>query len=447
MFKIQPPSLRAAAQKEYICLLLILLLSIAIRIFYSSLTDYSGLGPSGQGDQHYYFSTALSIRESTQYLYNGIDSFYRPPLYSYFISLFYSQQDSTWVRNIVFAQSLLTYASSGCFFIALRGIVSFGARLAWLGIWLISPFSFFGDSVSLPESVYTSLLLLVLFLCLLVGNHIKHVFFNYILYALIGALLGVIALTREIFILYPFLLFPTLCYWKGYHFLRSLRLLFVTFILMLLTISPWIVRNYQILPNSPPFISKGISGGSLFTGTWLSGKNEWTNRYNRELPRKAFELTSFDPTFVAAAHKKGDDETLRKVAIDAIVNHPYKVAMNWLTRCVDMWVGTRSDLITLKIPRHTFPWLLLKTSLFLFNFIILIGSFISIVFYVFFQKSRWALLLASLPIYNFFIYLPFYNIETRYSHPALPVLFLFFVLMTRRLLLQRAWKTHPISSH
>ena len=276
---------------------------------------------------------------------------------------------------------------------------------------------------------------------MVVGNQIKRVSLSYVIYALIGALLGALALTREIFVLYPFLLFPSSFYWIGYSFLRSFRLLFVSSVLMILIISPWIIRNHQILPNSPPFISKGISGGSLFIGTLLAGKNEWSTDYVKDLPQKAFELTSFDPPFVAEAFKKRDDVILRKVAIDSIVSHPFKVARNWLTRCVDMWVGTRSDLISFKMPRHGFSWFILKASLSLSNILLLLGSTISIVFFVFFQKARWAILLASLPIYNFLICLPFYNIETRYSHPALPILFLFFVLLMCKLVLERSWKS------
>jgi len=420
---------RSAARNKFICLLLILLLSIVIRIFYSSLVDYSVLGPSGLGDQHFYYSTAFSIRESGSYAYDGLDAFYRPPLYSYFISLFYSPRDSAWVRNVLFAQSLLTYASSACFFFALRGIISFRARLAWLGIWLIFPFSFFLDHLSLPESVYTSLLLLILSSCLVVGNQIKRVYLSYVIFALIGALLGALTLIREIFLLYPFLLFPSLLYWTGYSFLRSLRLLFVSSVLMLLIISPWIIRNYQILPNSPPFISKGISGGSLFVGTWLASKNEWSTDYAKELPQKAFELTRVDPSFVAEAFKKRDDVSLRKFAIEAIINHPFKVTRNWLTRSVDMWVGTRSDLTLFKLSPSGISLFVLKAFLGLSDILLLIGSTVSIASFVFFRKSRWAILLASLPIYNFFIYLPFYSIETRYSHPSLPVLFLFFILI------------------
>lgn len=115
IFEILATSFCLDAQKKYIWILLILLLSIALWIFYSSLIDFSGLGSSGLGDQHFYFSTALSIRESGRCSYNGIDTFYRPPLYSYFISLFYIIHDNTWGHNVLFAQSVLTYAAFGYF--------------------------------------------------------------------------------------------------------------------------------------------------------------------------------------------------------------------------------------------------------------------------------------------------------------------------------------------
>jgi hypothetical protein len=64
MHESQTTYLRSAARKKFICLLLILLLSIVIRIFYSSLVDYSVMGPSGQGDQHFIIPRHLAFTSS-----------------------------------------------------------------------------------------------------------------------------------------------------------------------------------------------------------------------------------------------------------------------------------------------------------------------------------------------------------------------------------------------
>ena len=416
--------------------ILVLLFSIFARILYSSLVDYSETGPNELGDQDFYLSTALSIRETGRYADQGLITYYRPPGYSYFLSLLFSFDNNIWVKNILFVQSFLTYISSLCFFYALSFLFAFRVRLTWLSIWLITPFSFFSDHLILPESLYTSLIVLILSICFLLKKSSNTFSLSYYFSVMIGLLLGALALTREIFILFPFFLFPSLFYFSGFSISRSARLLLVSTFFMLLTITPWLVRNSKLLPESPPFISRGISGAGLFYGTWIAGKVDWSTDYKFNLPEKAlhsFQLSTIDKLRIAKVVKSADDEALGSIAKSIILRHPFRVFRNWLSRSVDMWIGTRSDLVRLKFTTNSYYWFALKITLWSTNFLLVVGSVISASYFLFFTSTRWALLLASIPVYNFLIYLPFYNIETRYSHPSLPFLFFFLALIICRL--------------
>ena len=92
-----------------------------------------------------------------------------------------------------------------------------------------------------------------------------------------------------------------------------------------------------------------------------------------------------------------------------------------------MWLGTRSDLIVFKAAAGSIQWYFIKSSMYLLNFLILVLGLLFVFSSLSSIKSSF-LVLSSLPIYNALIYLPFLNIETRYSHPSLPILILFSVL-------------------
>ena len=408
----------------------VIIVSLFLRLLYSSFVDVSGIGDiDGVGDQVFYLEGAKAIFESASYSYDGSPTYFRAPLYSYFISPIYSPSSLVWGRNIFLLQSFLTYASSLFFSFVISRVYSFRVSLVWLALWLCTPFSFIQDKLVLQESLYTSLLISVIALCLLFGGRISRILVLYILPVVLGLLLGLIALTREVYALFPFLLFPALAFHLLLRPLLKVRVLLISALVMILAIAPWLHRNYLLSPGAP-FISKGIMGLSLYYGTWVEGgASHWSQKWLKgvDLPTAAFNLSSFDKQYVQDAVVSRNDSDLKRIAIDSIINHPLKVVSNWLRRAPSMWLGTRSELIDLKVEAGSTDWYMIKISMYLLNLSILTLGLL----FAFFSLSSITssfLVLASLPVYNALIYLPFLNIEPRYSHPSLPVVILFAVL-------------------
>lgn len=405
----------------------VVIFSIILRLLYSAFIDRTGIGDiNGLGDQTFYLETAKSIVETSTYSIDNSYTYFRAPLYSYFISIVYNSNPSTWVWNIVLAQTLLTYCSSVLFSYAIS--IRFGdiISILWLILWLWTPFSFIQDQLILQESLYTSLLITSLSLSLLYGTLRNRLFNLFILPVLIGFVLALTSLTREVYALYPTLLFPATAILMPFQMRFKIRSLAISTAVFVLIILPWICRNYLLLPG-PPFISKGIMGMSLYYGTWVEGGgSKWSQEWlqGQGLPPDAFRLTSFSPKFVQKAASTRNDTDLKRIAIDSILRHPMQVFLTWLRRVPSMWLGTRSDLAELTLPRGSTYWILLKSVLYIANFIVVVGG---IAFFMspYRSFSPAILVLATLPVYNLLIYLPFLNIETRYSHPSLPILMLF----------------------
>ena len=158
----------SSSQHRFLKVVSVIIVSLFLRLLYSSFVDVSGIGAiDGLGDQVFYFEGAKGIFESGSYSYDGSPTYFRAPLYSYFISPLYSSSPLVWGRNIFLLQSFLTYASSLFLRFAISREYGFRVSLAWLALWLWTPFSFIQDRLVLQESLYTSLLISVISVCLL----------------------------------------------------------------------------------------------------------------------------------------------------------------------------------------------------------------------------------------------------------------------------------------
>ena len=174
-------------------------------------------------------------------------------------------------------------------------------------------------------------------------------------------------------------------------------------------------------------MSKGIAGRGLYIGTWQRD-NVWNKDWlrGRNLPDWAFDNQEQRQSLEHAV-QVNDESVLLAETARRIKERPLSVLATWLARSRTMWVGTRSDIVTFRLPSGSFSWTLFKSIMWGMNTILLLLGLTGLVVH---GLSRSPLTIFSAVIaYVYLIYLPFINIETRYSMPALPWLCLFALLL------------------
>jgi len=239
-----------------------------------------------------------------------------------------------------------------------------------------------------------------------------------------GILLGAAALTRNIFILLPFLFLLIALFTKTNK--KSLLVFLTSF---LLVISPWAIRN-SLEKDGGFFVSDGeVFWLTLFAGTYMtSHKDDVMPIYNPNyVPRVIFEKHNLDITEEEFKEKflnpKENQGFFREKTLKYMKENPVDLIFTWIKRAPQMWLGTRTDLVNWTIERETSLWYSFKTFFYLMNLMFL--SFSLLGFYACFQNHRYSLFLITPIIYNALIYIPFYNIETRFSQPIYPLLLIF----------------------
>ena len=383
------------------------LIRIVLYFMFDFASDLHG------GDSSYYLETGRSIVERGVHGPFSVPSFYRPPLYSLFAGIVASISEAAVL--FYFVQSALFIGFSICvYFLLLRH----GTWLAFLSALLIavSPFDALMNGRVLSENFVTPLLVLGTLIFVHADN-------SKMRFLISGALLGGAALSRDVYLLLPvvFLL-------GGFFIERiSWRYLVVFLLGFVLMVSPWVYRNSQ-MPDGGIFLSKGILWKNLWVGVWERNA-DWTHMPNPYVPPPEALLT-FDsgnsPAADMAKFDSGDDKFFREVTINYVLNHPLKVIYTWAVRYPLLWFGTRSDLNTSYFIRGEFIWYFMKIAFYIANAALVIFGMIGMI--VAMRNSRLPLLLCLPVIYNASIYIPFHNVETRYSLPVLPILCIYFSL-------------------
>ncbi len=403
-----------------------LFIGISFRLLWILFIDFSQ-NFSNPGDSTFYIEMANNIIEHGIYGKESTPGFFRAPLYSYFIGI--CSFIPGYLRfNVIAVQHLLTILVSIFSWNSLKNIFNKNLLALWIALWIASPASSFQDSLILQESLYTNLCIIVIVLSFL---YIKS---NQLLYAiLIGFFVGITLWVREVFLFLPGFLFLSFVFIKG-SAIKPLKFLLIMFICTLLTISPWLYRNYR-LTDGKIFLSKGIMGLSLYIGTWQSDSNwnqQWLTGIN--LPERAFDETSnrLEIKNAMANRSITNDNILISEAKRRIFNNPINTIKTWFFRSYYMWIGTRSDLVHLKLNTHTLPWFIFKSFLWVVNFFIVFLGSLGMLITIY--SNKLFSIPASLIAYNYLIYLPFLNIETRYSHPSYPWLLLFSLLAVIRII-------------
>jgi len=400
--------------------LVIALTGIVAHLFWLQVV---ALQPEPGGDSGFYLAMAANLRDYGVYGTGETAQFYRPPLYSAFIWAVSLFSDNV-VDAVIVAQSALSILTAvACFEMMRRE--SFGTAFAWTMTWVALPFVSLTSFLLLQEMLYANLILLV---CVYLYTRVHR--FGWRQAVVSGVLMALVVYTRDVFLLMPVALYFAVIVVRGFGALRSVALGLAVFVTCLM---PWMLRNAS-MDEGGLFMSQGIVGRSLYIGTWYGdGGSQWNSEWwqtGQNLPDYAFE-TEADRERVERAYRNRDNDALKDEAISRILADPVGVAQTWVMRSRAMWIGTRSDLNTLAFADGSNLWYVSKVFFAALNAVIVGVGLIGMILYGFRNKS---FIFVCFIAYNYFVYLPFLNIETRYSHPSLLLLLFFAIHVVQRFL-------------
>ncbi|BDR65858.1 membrane protein [Clostridium tetani] len=275
--------------------------------------------------------------------------------------------------------------------------------------------------------------------------------FNYyIKYISIGILIGLAALTKPFFLVYPLII--ALTEWlKNKNLKKSLKLIIITYIFLCITISPWTYRNYK---KFNMFIPVSYNGGYVLfinnndnntTGAWMpvsavDVSDEVKSQF-LELGFKYRTPLEDEKSQIFLTPKL--DKIFKQEAIKWILNHPLKFSHLGITRVNNTFFNGCGDIYewAMNSPKeNNFSKLLKNDFLYwIFNKYIYILSFSGFIYILFNLKNIFVCLFKktitmeykkSILFFNiiFFILISFaFEGQQRYNFP---VLFLFSICLT-----------------
>lgn len=361
------------------------------------------------GDANYYLLVAETLLAHGVHAVNeaGAQAAYRGPGYSFFVAGLIGAGGGP--PAIFAAQALSTIGAGLLAFFALQRHDRALAMLAALLI-VISPFHILLEFRVLAEIFYGALLLAGWLLLFRGGSLWRS--------AAAGTLIGLAILAREIFVLLPLALLPAAMLQRSRPKVMAHALTAV--IVAYLVVLPWPLRN-QGLPDGVFQVSEGRMGWNLWVGTWEQNA-DWQLVHPPALPPYAFR-SAREEAELRAAMQAGDDRPFKRVALERLRTEPLAVLRTWLGRYHRLWLGTRSDLNSLRVEPGSAAWTAIKSAFWALNALLLAAGIAGLLLAL---RQRSALLIFAVPIlYTALIYLPFHNAETRYSLAALPFLYIF----------------------
>ena len=333
--------------------------------------------------------------------YEQFDSFLlpnllMPPLYAYYLYIFsfFNLEDQNFILLILFSQILLASISVGVFYKINK--LFFSKKISFYSSLLFSLFPIYlyacSQISSVSLTIFLALFFYYYFFKLTNNNKFTYIF----LFAVIGGLL--ILLRREfviIVILSSFYLF--------FYFKISIKNVLLVFLISLITISPYLVRNYMIfekiiIHSSFGFnLWKGNNRNSKVEGSFIV-ENALQNKINK-IPKNKFYRINFDKIFL--------DE-----AIKNIKETPGRYLVLYLKRTTSyFFIDLESSARNYYNPVHYLPIVLLGITS-------LIGIFLSD------KKSYRLNYLIFILLFYLFVF-SFFSIMPRYKLYIIPIQIIF----------------------
>lgn len=364
-----------------------------------------------KGDSEYYLDVARNILISETHISSTGEYAYRAPAYPYFISILFNLGVSSTAKNFYFVQSsllLLVYV----FVFFLVGKRSRTLANKTFIVLCIFPFDAIYNGRVLAENLLSPLVLLALTLLMFRAK-------KYILgYILPGILLGMLTLTKDVFLLLPFFVAFYI-----YNRDRKFNYVFILLLSYSMTIAPWIARNATLENDNFFSISKGIMWSNLWYGAWVRDDIRLSSAIEQGVIDES-QLIYFEKKI---KNKENEQWFFREEAISLLLDRPAQVIANWIYRIPKMWIGTRTDLFTMHAKTRSTYWYVFKLAYFSVNLFCLLLFFLTLAVNLN-KRDLDSRLFGVFIFYVLFIYVPFYNIETRYSQPVISIMLLYLVL-------------------
>ena len=362
------------------------------------------------GDDKYYIDVAKNIINYGTHvsgdLYSG-----RPPGYPFFLAVLLKLNIEIITINIYIIQSVILFVTYLISFFIIQKTRPRAAVLFFLILCLL-PFDAVYNGRVLSENLLTPLVLISTVLLLF---QYKSKFFGYILP---GILLGLVTLVKDIFLLLPFLIAIYMIFNKA-----NLKYVVIFLLAYSSTVSPWIIRNASLPSDNFIGISKGIFWTNLWVGTWLQGDLA----YSSAAQRGFIEKNEIELFVEKRQNMSTEQDFFRDQALNNLIHKPFQVIGNWAYRVPKMWIGTRTDLFQMRFETRSLYWYVSKLFYFGANLVIIL-LFLALVTVGIMKREKAAYLSLVFTLYLLFIYMPFYNIETRYSQPVFSVMLLYIAL-------------------
>jgi 4-amino-4-deoxy-L-arabinose transferase-like glycosyltransferase len=257
--------------------------------------------------------------------------------------------------------------------------------------------------IILTETIFILLFVLFFYYFLLGEKYEKIQYF-----VIAGLFLGLSCLVRPILFLFPAFLFIMkflyLCVTKARHenfFIQLKKIVlkyFIIYILTLLTLSPWVIRNYKVFHTFILFSTS--SGDPFFRGTY----------YNSNCPLE--EL-----------HRKSESELMRNERLWKTGKEKFRKELKKAPIRYSLWYFSKINRLW-ALPFMPFnvanvDWRVLKITL-IQHTIFIILSLIGLL-YLYVDRNPYLSLIISILFYYTFMHVPFIGLN-RYFLPMIPVL-------------------------
>jgi len=319
-----------------------------------------------------------------------------PPLYAYYLYIFsfLNLESQNFIFLVLFSQILLGSVSVVIFYKINKFF--FSQKISFYSSLLFSLFPLYLYACSQISSISLTIFLALLFYYYFfkISKNIK---FKYIfLFAVIG---GLLILLRREFILIIILS----CFYLFFYFKIPIKKILLVFFISLITISPYLVRNYLIferviIHSSFGFnLWKGNNQNSKIEGSFIIEKN-LQNKIDK-IPKNKFYRINFDKIFLTAAIKNIKDDPSRYLVL-------------YLKRTIAyFFIDLESSKYNYYNPVHYLPILLLGITS-------LIGIFLSN------KKSYQLNYLIFILLFYIFVF-SFFSIMPRYKLYIIPIQIIF----------------------